>query len=207
MTKKRKSGSRDVKPTFRIYTEGQETEINYVKGYIDDYLKVKGYYGYSIFARKPKNHSPYGLLSTAKDELVSGDTVWLVFDRDGHDKIPETFQEAKDVGINIAFSSICFETWILMHYNKYTTKQYASYEDLKSDKLQEYIPDYEKAVDSLFSIVAEEDGKGLRRAKANAEKLCLEMIKNYPGRQIYELNPYTNVHELLNSIDEFIKKS
>ena len=43
MTRKRNAGSRGIRPVMRIFTEGERTEINYVRGYINSYLKSKGY--------------------------------------------------------------------------------------------------------------------------------------------------------------------
>jgi hypothetical protein len=51
------------------------------------------------------------------------DEIWVVYDKDGHPKQFEAFELSKkedDYGkiINIAFSSISFEVWILMHFEK-----------------------------------------------------------------------------------------
>jgi hypothetical protein len=201
MAKKRKTGSRDVKPVFRIYTEGKETEINYIK----NYLKSKDVFDPRIEPPvQPKNHDPYGLLTTAKEDMVPGDEVWIVFDCDGHDKKPETFQEARDAKINIAYSSICFETWILLHF-EYTTSAYSCCDELTAKRLESHIPDYDKAANKLFAVVTK-DG-GLSKARKRAEKLCKAMVENNPGKKIYELNPYTDMHKLLDAIDKFIKES
>ena len=45
----------------------------------------------------------------------------------------------------------------------------------------------------------------LQTAIANAKRLNREIQKVDIGRPIFELNPYTNVHELLEAIDKFIK--
>ncbi len=205
MSRARKPNTRNITSTFRIYTEGQETEPNYVKGYIDDYLRQKGFFGYRIIARKPKDHSPYGLLTAAKAEMEEGDEVWLIFDRDDHKKIPQTFAEAKNANIKIAFSSICFEIWILMHF-EYTTRHYTCYEELKSDKLLKYLPEYEKSASSLFRNAAGLNGERLQKAIDNAKKLCKHTQSANKGKNIYELGAYTDVYELLAEIDAFIKK-
>ena len=38
MVRKRNSGKRSTRPVMRIFTEGERTEINYVRGYIGSYL-------------------------------------------------------------------------------------------------------------------------------------------------------------------------
>ncbi len=53
------------------------------------------------------------------------DEVWAIFDRDGHPKHKEAFELAEEnVGgkkVNIAFNSIAFEYWILLHFESNQT--------------------------------------------------------------------------------------
>lgn len=57
-------------------------------------------------------------------ELKDGtfNEVWAVFDKDQHPKAKEAFKLAeKDVDgkyVNIAFSSVCFEYYLLLHFEK-----------------------------------------------------------------------------------------
>lgn len=44
--------------------------------------------------------------------------VWAVFDKDGHPSLQEAFEKAEQWGVNIAFSSLSFEQWVLLHYEK-----------------------------------------------------------------------------------------
>jgi len=203
MSRQRPTIKKSVNPVFRIYTEGAETEPQYIRKYIEEYLNRNNCFNKVIFAYKPKNHSPFCLLKEAKE--LKDDQTWIVFDRDGHGKIPETFRAAKKANINIAFSSISFETWILMHF-EYTSKSYAKCEDLTSDNghFKKHIVDYDKALPNLFVIATKDNG--LPRAIANAEKLCTEIPRGYPaGTPIYDMNPYTNFHLLLDAIDRFLK--
>jgi hypothetical protein len=199
--KSKTSPAKNVQPKFMIFTEGKETEPLYIKGYIEEYLLQNNCFGKVLYAFKPKNHTPKGLFDNAKKSLA--DKVWIVFDRDGHPYIPETFAEASRHDVEIAFSSISFETWILLHF-EYTTKQYAKCEDLTSDSqyLKKYISDYDKALPELFCI-ATKDG-GLSKAIKNAEKLCKNVSNGFPeGTPIYNMNPYTNFYRLLDAIDDF----
>jgi len=203
--RKSKTSTKEIKRIFKIFTEGKETEPRYIRAYVEDYLKKHNCFDKILFAFKPKNHDPKSLLENAKEAKVSKvDNVWIVFDRDGHDKIPATFKEARENGIEIAFSSISFATWILMHF-EYTTAEYASCEALVSDlrHFKKYIPDYKKAMPELFSIASAKGG--LARAINNAEKLCVEVPKGYAhNKPIYMMNPYTDFYRLLDAIDDFI---
>ncbi|MBR0458903.1 MAG: hypothetical protein IJJ26_06675, partial [Victivallales bacterium] len=65
MTRKRNPGQRKIRPVLRIFTEGEKTEINYVRGYINSYLKSKGYTAHDIIIEQPNDSSPLGLLHAA----------------------------------------------------------------------------------------------------------------------------------------------
>jgi len=56
--RKSQNKKKDVKPIFRIYTEGEKTEINYIIGYIRDYLNQKGYLKGNIKLTQPPDFSP-----------------------------------------------------------------------------------------------------------------------------------------------------
>lgn len=53
------------------------------------------------------------------------DEVWAVFDKDGHPQHREAFElaenEIEGKKVNIAFSSIAFEYWILLHFERNTS--------------------------------------------------------------------------------------
>ncbi len=47
------------------------------------------------------------------------DTVWAVFDRDLHDRVPEAIQGCNNAGALLAYSNPCFEVWLILHYEDY----------------------------------------------------------------------------------------
>ena len=204
MPRKRNVGKRSIKPVMRVFTKGEKTEINYVRGYIHSYLRSKGYIAQDIIVEQPNDTSPHGLLETAQRERLSGDVVWIVFDCDQHLGKAETFRNASVSNVKIAYSSISFETWILLHFI-YSTHAYKSCDELMK-KLDKYFTHgYDKALNNLFEETTGPNHARLQTAIANAKRLNREIQKVNTGRPIFELNPYTNVHELLESIDKFIK--
>ena len=62
-------------------------------------------------------------------------------------------------------------------------------------------------MNNLFEETAGADHSRLLTAIANAKRLNREMLNVNVGKATYELNPYTNVHELLAAIDAFIMKN
>ena len=205
MTRKRNAGSRSIRPVMRIFTEGERTEINYVRGYINSYLKSKGYTAHDIIIEQPNDSSPLGLLNAARQAKLPRDEMWIVFDCDQHSHKPETFKGAAEDRIGIAYSSISFETWILLHFT-YSTRSYSSCDELMKVLDKHYPNGYDKAMNNLFEETAGEDHSRLQTAISYAKRLGREMQKVNVGKAIYELNPYTNVHELLEAIDAFIMK-
>lgn len=204
--------NRDKRSTgkFFVFTEG-ETEINYIR----EYIKTKKYPLTRFVVIQPEDHVPYGLLKETKKKLVKqqnktysiekDDIFWLVFDRDQHDRIPNTYEEArKTKKVGIAFSSICFEIWLMLHFHC-NIKPFPSCDKLLADrKFKDYIGDYEKAAGKIFDFV--NGSEGVKVAIKNAEILVESAKKGNPGRQIYEINPYCNLHLLIKAIDEFFIK-
>ena len=196
MTRKRNAGRRSIRPVMRIFTEGERTEINYVRGYISSYLKSKGYTAHDIIIEQPNDSSPLGLLNAARQTRLPMDEVWIVFDCDQHQHKPETFRGAAEEGIGVAYSSISFETWILVHFT-YSTRSYRSCDELMKVLDRHYSNGYDKAMNNLFEETAGADHSRLLTAIANAKRLNREMLNVNVGKAICELNPYTNVHDLL----------
>ena len=205
MTRKRNIGKRSIRPVMRIFTEGERTEINYVRGYISSYLKSKGYTAHDIIIEQPNDSSPLGLLNAARQTRLPMDEMWIVFDCDQHQHKPETFKGAAEERIGVAYSSISFETWILLHFT-YSTRSYRSCDELMKVLDRHYPNGYDKAMNNLFEETAGADHSRLPTAIANAKRLNREMLKVNVGKPVFELNPYTNVHELLAAIDAFIMK-
>ncbi len=131
------------------------------------------------------------------------DEMWIVFDCDRHARKPETFHGADEDGIGVAYSSISFETWILLHFT-YSTRAYGSCDELRKVLDRHYPNGYDKAMNNLFEETAGAGHARLLTAISNARRLNREMLKVNAGKPVYEVNPYTNVHDLLAAIDAFI---
>lgn len=152
------------------------------------------------------------------------DEVWAVFDKDGH---PDHFnasklskQKVNDKTVNIAFSSISFEYWVLLHFIS-TKKDFIKSncrkgreddrkiincgegiddDDCKGDKCviglikqNGFIKDYYKGRKGLFNLLS----KNLPTAIKNAKNERYEMVLANPNSPIYDLNPYTDIDHLI----------
>lgn len=63
---------------------------------------------------------PLNWVNAGVKKLETYNEVWVVFDKDGHPKTAEAFEKAQtevnNKRINIAFSSRCFEYYLLLHF-------------------------------------------------------------------------------------------
>ena len=121
MAKKRRRSAktRTAKKLIIIRCEGEETEINYYRSLFDENPNNKQKYVLDI--NQPRDHSPYGIIKAVKlevskkikDDIPKEDVFgWGVFDRDGHARIPDAIQMARDNNIQVVFSSVCFVSFM-----------------------------------------------------------------------------------------------
>ena len=184
-----------------ILCEGQ-TEEKYFKGLVTQEAYRRKFSAIDVEIYKPDNNSPVGLIKKARDlmkvakrERNEYNFAWVVFDRDQHASIPDAFEMARTnrPEIKIAFTSPCFEFFILLHFEK-TTREFASCGEIISYvKKKGYIPDYEKA-SNLFRLLEKLTDQGLEHCDwlSNRNKMDLE-----DGVRPYELSAYSNVEQLI----------
>ena len=200
--KKKSIGKRGL-----ILCEG-ETEENYFKGLIsqDEYKRKFQAIDVNIF--KPKDHSPVGLVNEAKKlinkakrERNAYNFIWVVFDKDGHDKIPDAFEIARNNNpeINIAFTIPCFEFFVLLHFEK-TTKPFRKCNSVISQIKKNWLPNYEKA-SNLFDEIYDRKDLGCANSKWVQDRADVD-IKN--GVRVYELSAYSNIHEIVNFLYDLV---
>jgi hypothetical protein len=187
--------TRDLGTYIRIFSEEAVTEIKYFSSLFRD-RQLRG-----AKIEKPTNHAPLGIVNAAIDakkeakKLKIADEniyIWAVFDCDGHANIPKAIDKAKANGINVAFSNICFELWVLLHYT-YSSAQHTPCDDvIKQVKIHN--PNYSK--EGTYDIYAALKDK-INTACTNAERLLKHNEDSNPNPHFWELNPYTDVHKLV----------
>lgn len=146
------------------------------------------------------------------------DEVWAIFDKDGHPKHKEAFELAEEnVGgkkVNIAFNSIAFEYWILLHFESNQTAFVKSMCREAKEPLNcgsnNHQNDCQGANCVCGRIVTQnfldyETGKksfNFKKFHPNVNSSIERAIllrKSYIGNTnpIYKLNPYTNTDRLV----------
>lgn len=206
MPKLKKREKQELKPRLHIFCEGEKTEPNYLNWYIGGVFPGTKL----IIVEETKKNTPVQLVEEAlkaKTKEPDGDIFWVVYDREGQTKYPDAFhadaRQKAGKQIHIAISNICFEVWLLLHFQK-TVAAYSNCADLlkKSKLKKEYIKDYDKANKRHYSP------SEIASAREYAKHMNNQTKKgaNPAWTQCHQWNPYTDVYKLLDAIDEFGNK-
>jgi len=178
-----------------ILCEG-ETEEKYFKGFVTQEKFRRQFAAISVEIYKPKDHSPRGLVTEAKNKIKAAkkddryDFVWIVFDLDGHANVADTFEQALNSNppIKIAFAARCFEYFVLLHFVK-TTKSFNKCDDITAE-VRVHLADYKKATD-IFPVLEPFLETGLVNSTWSLERNKPDLDA---GSRPYELSAYSNIH-------------
>jgi hypothetical protein len=209
--------SRLIKRSIFIACEGQTEEryFNSIAEVINDDEK------YSVKAKtlEIEDGTPQDPLNLVKEAIKvrdeeGHDEAWAVFDKDrpnpNNNQLGQAFQLANTSGITIAYSSIAFEHWVLLHFERnsmaFTRSDCSSRGQacvcngaicvctyLKST----VFPSYKKASYKLYTNLKDKN----ITAVENAAWLKFQM-RNYLSQSLnvqppYTINPYTDVDSLI----------
>ncbi len=194
MKNRDKSTIRKVARKVWIYCEGSETEYNYFNGIKKEkrLTDIKAAHGIEIPETKINTAKELVKLAKAKKKEFPFDTCWVVFDKDGYTKHPQAFNQAKDNNINIAFSSVSFEYWFLLHFEQ-TSKPFKKADALIKELKKKGYSHYEKTLDHYAFLKSK-----TKIAISNAIWLRkgIEAIEG-EGYKCYECDAYTDVDKLV----------
>lgn len=151
---------------------------------------------------QPKDHSPVGLVKEAKEKKKKAkrdrnayDEVWIVLDKDGHANLDQALITARDNKISVALSVICFEYWILLHFER-TRKPFTKCDDVIDYIKKVHFDMYEKNINVYASLRGQIDialEHAIWLMKQNQNDLDR-------GAKINELSAYTDVHILVQKL-------
>jgi len=199
MPKPRNRPQQQLKPVFHIFCEGEKTEPNYLSQYIRQ--KFPGMT--LIKVEKATKYTPVQLVEEALVSKQKEPDGEVVYDREGTTKYSDALhteaRQKASTHIKIALSNVCFEVWLLLHFQA-TVAPYSNYEDLKRrSQLKKHIPNYEKADKREYSDAE------ITAARKNAKRMntTTKAGADRSWQQCHQWNPYTNVYELLDAVDAF----
>lgn len=197
---KRKKQNRIPGKKILIITEGEKTEINYFKGFIND-LNLTG------IELRHENPTPDKVVETALCLYERGEkkgsqytAVYCVMDRDIHPTFKEALEtikdrQAKGIAIYAVVSIPSFEYWFLLHF-QYSTKAYEATVKCSAGDL--VVRDLNKLMKKkIGSEYKKEDTAIYDKLKPyllEAEKRAESIERHDIDAKSY--NPYTNVYKL-----------
>lgn len=184
--------TRAFKSKVLILCEGL-TEKNYFNAMKEDFRLPKTI---SVDILQSNKVDCRGVVEEAikKAKREGSQKTFVVFDHDNQPNREEAFKLASNKKFKVIFSSICFEVWYLYHFKEKSTKAFSSEAELEKElKKCVGMEKYEKNDFKHYSILKDK----LASAKSNAENVRLSVVENNYGVEIFNLNPYTNVDELV----------
>jgi hypothetical protein len=194
---RRRRAFRDPLPRMLIVCEGTRTEPGYFndlrhaeRGLVDLKISPGGVPRTLVERAVELKDAAEKDAKSRRDENLSYDEVWCVFDIDEHPGVPDAKQQARDNGIELAISNPCFELWMLLHF-----RDQRAYIDRSAvqGECAKYLPGYEKRVP--FAKLHPKYGEALERAVA------LDAWQQTRGCE--GLNPWTGIHRLTEKIRSF----
>ena len=193
-----------TRDTFYILTNGKETEKNYF-----ELIKSKK----SIYDVKIEYHNddPLNLVRIASRLVKQANQVWCVFDIDNtfeENSLISAIKLAEESNVNIAFSNMAFEVWLLSHYKQVEKRMdnnqlIKEIDDLCKKELK-INNGYDKSNKELLkTYFMPKISDAITNAKINYQKRVLQHKKEFDGNQkfrIWEWNSCTNVYMLIEAL-------
>jgi hypothetical protein len=189
----------EISKRILILCEDEKSSKLYFQSFKKDEKLKRDLSSVGIEVLHPKDHSPVGLVTMAKDKKKKAkrdrnpyDEIWIVLDKDHHANMDKALNIAKDNKIIVALSIICFEYWVLLHFEK-TTKPFVKCDDIINYIKKKHFKHYEKSTNCYIALkdkvkLAIENGEWVQKQNIND----LER-----GKKITDLSAYTNVHLLV----------
>lgn len=207
------SKNKNTKKSLYVLTEGQTEEAYFSR--IKEIMGDEDEWKYSVTVdvreiMEGSKQDPVGMVKEAKKSVKDYSEVWVIFDkdRDRDDENFEAIELALKSKIKVAFSSISFEEWVLLHFERSTTAFQRSDCESRSTKQnpitctcngsicvltylkQNHYPTYVKGKAKLYDELS--DKRDIALEYAAWLKYHHSPIKNY-----HLLNPYTDVDNLV----------
>ena len=182
-----------------ILCEDEKSSKIYFQSFKKDEKLKRDLSSVDIQVIHPKNHDPVGLVTKAKEMQTKArkdrnpyDEIWIVMDRDGHVNIDQALNTAEANKIQVALSVICFEYWVLLHFEQ-TTRSFKKCDDLISYIKKNHFEKYQK------SSCCYQDLKDKMHTAINNGLWLDKQLKNDFDRGIknYDMASYTNIHKLV----------
>lgn len=187
-----------------ILCEDKKSSKFYLDSFKKDEKLKRDLSSVSIEIYQPTDFSPLGLVKEAKRRKKQAkrdrnafDEIWIVLDKDGHANMPQAINMAEANKISIAISIVCFEYWIILHFEK-TTRPFTRCDDVITYLKRFHFANYEKCTNCFGELkdripFAIESGKWLEKQVENDLQR---------GTHYFDLDAFTNMHKLVEKLFE-----
>ena len=194
--------SKNISPQgeeWYFYSEGKETEPNYLKSLFENVDKDKESINPIIEGLGMVSLSLVNDVIKKDNKIVKDHKTFVLFDKDDNPNMSfnKAIDKAKQNNIIPLWSNECFELWLLLHFNYMDSNISRNdyYEKLKSLTKSKK---YEKNMDNIFEEV---NGiNGTLKAYKNAKNL----YKTYKNQSYKDMAPCTTVFILIDEINKVI---
>ena len=194
---KRRSSYRDIKQSFLIICEGENTEPDYFNAFRLTSASVKAV---------GKGMNTIKLVQEAiiirNEERRKGhafDQYWVVFDKDdfsNHD-FNEAIRMAESNGFNVAYSTQAFEYWFLLHFNMYRGYIHRNdYEQMLSQQMKVKYCKKDNFTTKIYGMLLPYQPDAILRAR----KILAEFRNTSPSLAVSS----TTVFKLVEELNRFI---
>ena len=169
-----------------ILCEDKKSSLLYLDSFKKDERLKRDLSSVDVEIYQPSDFSPLGLVKEAKRRKLKAkrernkfDEVWVVFDRDGHANVPQAIDMAVSNQVNVAISIVCFEYWVLLHFEK-TTKPFNKCDEILSHIKANHFPKYEKSM-NCYAVLKDKTAEALRNGEwlDNQKKVEFERGEKY----------------------------
>lgn len=182
-----------------IICEDEKSSKLYFEAFKKDEKLKRDLSSVDIKVVHPSDYSPVGLVTEAKKRKLKAeldrnpfDEIWIVLDKDHHANIGKAFNMAYKNGIKIALSSICFEYWVLLHFEK-TFRAFSKCDDIISYIKKNHFSDYLKK-ENAYIYLKDKVSQAIENGKWVVKQNQNDIDR---GCKLYNLDAYTDVHILV----------
>ena len=200
-SQKRREKTREKLVRFLVVCEGTKTEPHYFDALIKDHTSIV-----RKVTIKGEGRATVALVNRAqairkeleRDNAMSFDRVWLVFDKDDFNDFNEAIRRAKKLGVQCAWSNEAFELWYYLHFEYLDT---GIGRNAYIEKLQEFFRnkmgdanfEYEKGNPNIYGLLQQH----------GSEDLAIRYAKKL--RTLYKGTDYAN-HKPCTMVDKLIEE-
>ena len=190
-------GVREVKQSFLIICEGENTEPDYFKAFRMTAATVKAL-GEAMNTMSLVNKA-INIREAEKSKKRFYNQCWVVFDKDDYsaNDFNQAIQLAEKNGFQVAYSNQAFEYWFLLHFNLYTGAIHRNQYNEMLEKLTGM--HYNKAEGYgalMYNLLLARQEKAIR----NAETVLAEISHGNPAEE----ESSTTVHKLVIELNKYL---